>query len=317
MYIQVLPVHTRETRWITNITLESLDGHKIYTKNNTKISGLDGWYLLTTSNIPIKDILINNESIREIIHASYTKNNIFHIWIHTNLGYMFSRCRKDIISEYFDKDLYNKYMLTVDRPITFKHSKLYSESVNSFFKNADGPHWWKDNLPYKIFTTPTVNKDEMLRKFESQLKYKDLDPRNPGDKHEPGWTFQTLKPKDSKGLPLINLNKINNKDAIKLFRTVGYTSILNISIATLAPFSYISIHIDDSTNKNLWQYKKGCKKLYYSFSSNKNVYFKFNEAGLVPLDNLLLVNTSDYVHSVVNDSNSPRKVLICYGNHSI
>ena len=55
--------------------------------------------------------------------------------------------------------------------------------------------------------------------------------------------------------------------AIKLFKTVGYTSILDIFIATLDPFSYGPIHIDDSTNKSLWPYKKGCKKLYYSFST--------------------------------------------------
>ena len=64
---------------ITDITLESLDGYKIYTKNNTKISGLDGWYLLTTSNVQINDILINNESIGELIHTGYIKNNSFHI----------------------------------------------------------------------------------------------------------------------------------------------------------------------------------------------------------------------------------------------
>lgn len=286
---------------ITDITLESLDGYKIYTKNNTKISGLDGWYLLTTSNVQINDILINNESIGELIHTGYIKNNSFHIWIHTNLGCMISCCRKDINTGDFNKELYDNYMLTVDRPITL--SKLYSESINSFFKNANGPHWWKDNPPYKIFTTPTINKNEMLRKFESQLKYNNIE--------EPGWSFQTLKPRAV--LPLIDFNKIDNNDAIKLFKTVGYTSILDIFIATLDPFSYIPIHIDDSTNKSLWPYKKGCKKLYYSFSSNKNIYFKLNEAGLVPLDNLLLVNTSDYVHSVVNDSNNSRKVLIAYG----
>ena len=79
---------------ITDITLESLDGYKTYTKNNTKISGLDGWYLLTTSNVQINDILINNESIGDLIHTGYIKNNSFHIWIHTNLGCMISCCRK-------------------------------------------------------------------------------------------------------------------------------------------------------------------------------------------------------------------------------
>ena len=185
---------------ITDITLESLDGYKIYTKNNTKISGLDGWYLLTTSNIQINDILINNESIGDLIHTGYIKNNSFHIWIHTNLGCMISCCRKDINSDDFNKELYNNYMLTVDRPITL--SKLYSESINSFFKNANGPHWWKDNPPYKIFTTPTINKDEMLHNFESQLKY--------NNNVELGWSFQTLKPRAD--LPLINFNKIDNND---------------------------------------------------------------------------------------------------------
>ena len=96
-------------------------------------------------------------------------------------------------------------------------------------------------------------------------------------------------------------------------QAVGYKKILSFSILELDPKSCIPTHIDDHpTSKNL-SYITGAKKLYFSYNICKNIYFKLGDAGILPLENPILINTAKHVHAVVNNSNAVRKVLMVYG----
>ena len=70
---------------------------------------------------------------------------VFKIWIHTQLGVLLERFLHQIANGKFGKNLFQDYMLTVDRPVKLK--KQWPESIKTFFSNGDGPNWWHKNSP--------------------------------------------------------------------------------------------------------------------------------------------------------------------------
>jgi hypothetical protein len=54
----------------------------------------------------------------------------------------------------------------------------------------------------------------------------------------------------------------------------------------------------------------GCKKFYWNLTDTTDIYFKLGEAGLIPIEYPLMINTAMHVHSLINDSDITRTVDI-------
>jgi hypothetical protein len=280
-----------------------------------------GWYELNIfyvdRKIEIEDILINDASLREFIYTGYyvdgngdihqpgcalwDKGGCFKIWIHTEVGVMFQRILETIRNDDYGTNLFEKYMLTVERPIKIKES--WGEPYISFFANGDGPRWWLNNdrfTPWKIADIPNVDKDMFLRELDQCLPF--------FEKLADGWTRKSLA-RPPRELPFIPWKEISSSILKDFFQKIGYKRIMDISLQTLSPNTAIEIHKDEHYNF----IKKGCKTFYWNITPHENVYFKLGKSGLLPLQYPLFINTIEHPHAVVNERTTQRTVIIAYG----
>ena len=306
---------------ISTFFLTTLDEKNIKCNNNQNIDCINDWHLLTIpfqgQRITIDDILINNESIKHLIYTGYfeTTNGeilqpsstlwqpgIFKIWIHPKVGLMFARIMKQITNGDYGKNLFEKYMLTVDRPVSL--TGKYLNSIESFFNTGSGPYWHKkdtNEFPYKIIKNPifeTIDKNLIIKNSESQFQV--ISDRKSYVK------FSYQKYGGEEKAHSFSLNKINCPETVKVLSAIGYKKLYHIELQYLAPKSYVPMHIDDG--KNI----KGCHKFYWNITNPASVYFKFDCVGLLPIQYPFFYNNGQHVHAVVNDSNAGRYVLIAY-----
>lgn len=284
-----------------------------------------GWYELNIfyvdRKIEIKDISINDVSLREFIHTGYyvdgkgdihqpgcalwDKGGCFKIWVHTEVGVMFQRISETIRNGDYGTNLFEKYMLTVDKPIKIKES--WGEPYVSFFANGDGPRWWFNNdrfTPWKIADIPNIDKDVFLRELDQCLPF--------FEKMKDGWTRKSLK-KGANELPFIPWEEISSSIVKDFFQKIGYKRIIDISLQTLSPNTSIKIHRDDHYKRQMYPFIKGCKKFYWNIKHHENVYFKLGKSGLLPLQHPLFINSIEHPHAVVNERTTERTVVLAYG----
>jgi hypothetical protein len=311
---------------IENFIIETINNLPIKCKNNEILDIDDGWYLIKIPflkfNNQIRDIQINNESIGHLLYTGYFRNQQnriiqpqtaliedghFEIWLHTDIGFYFKSIMSQVKNHDFGKNLFENYKLTVDRPCIIEGN--YPESVKKFFKNSNGPVWWKNDsirFPYKTIT------NENLKHIDKKLLINELKKicafcHNP----YPGWTQWTFKEKTD--LPEIQIKELNSSIIQNLIEEIGYKSIIDICLMKLESHNFIPIHRDDMSKRKMYEVSKGCKKFYWNLDHCEDVYFKLGDAGVLPLENPLLINTNEHVHSVINNKDSERYVLIIHG----
>jgi len=310
---------------IEKFYLKSLNG-EVYNIVLDKEQNLPaGWYELNVfyvdKKILIDDILINDTSLREFRYTGYTVDGdgtkhspgcvvwddggCFKLWIHTEVGVMFSRLCEAIHNGDFGKNLFEKYVFTVDRPLNI--DKSWGEPWVSYFANGSGPRWWLNNdilTPWKIANVPKVDKDLLIGELSRVLPFTE-------EMYE-GWTSQSLKEGKS-DLPFIPWEDIDSKLVVDFFRAVGFKRIINIGLQRLAPRHTVRLHRDDHVNRQMYHYTKGCKKFYWNLSDTENVYFKLGKSGFLPLQHPLWINTISHSHALVNARDSERIVVLAYG----
>ena len=318
--------------YIKDFIIDDLYGNSYPTENKKTFDHLDGWFLLripykNTKN-EITSIKINNFDIGYLIYTGYFENNNkkkfqpacavwepgeFKIWLHTNVGFYKFFITEQVSNSDYGKNLFDKYMLTVDYSTDIS-KEIYPDDVYNFFRHPIGPRWWKkDDItrPYKILKDTnftTINK-ELLK--DEIKKISKVHEKNEKSEIYPGGR-EAFSLKRNANLPLVNVEEFYG-ELKKIIDTVGYKSILNISLQYLQPKSAIRIHIDDHLNRESWKYLAGCKKFYWTLTDPKSVYFKIGNAGLLPLDAPTLINTGMHSHSVVNDSDEIRATVLIYG----
>ena len=290
-----------------------------------------GWYELivpyTGKKIEISDILNNNESIKELIYTGYytdgngaihqpatavwDKGGYFTIWIHTQTGILWQRFCDQIRSGDFGTNLFDKYMLTVDRNVKIKNN--FTSTLQSYFANGYGPNWWLKNdklTPYTIVDSNDVkatDTEKLLSELDKCLPYKHKDLNG-----VTGWHRAGLK-EGCADLPFVEVNHLGSEFVQNFVNKLGYKRIIDIAIQKLAPNTAVPIHRDDHYRRKGYPYTSGAKKFYWNLSSANNVFFKLGTAGLLPLDQPLFINTVEHVHAVINQSEEERTVIHMYG----
>lgn len=313
---------------IENFLVEDLYKKEFQVNVGDVFSVNSDWFLI---KIPyqgfkneITSIKINNHDIGYLIYTGWFENRKkekfqpatavwepgeFKIWMHKNFGLHQYYTYSQISNGDYGKNLFDDYMLTVDYSVDVDCS--YPEDIRNFFKHPFGPRWWKkDDItrPYKILDNENfsfLNKTNLISDVLDVAKVKNIN-----SSQTPNWWGWGLK--KNSDLPLIDINTFSG-ELKKLIDLIGYTSIVDISIQYLNPKSVIKIHVDDHLKRDCWPYIAGCKKLYWNLTDTDSVYFKLGEAGMLPLDFPLLVNTSMHTHGLINDSNNVRTVVIIYG----
>lgn len=300
-------------------------------------SDFHGWFKLSLnglsdSTVDISEIRINNESIAHGLYTGFAVNQAgeilqpctafndkleFSIWLHTNLGEFFASLYSQIRNGDYGTNLFANYQFTVDKPIQL--ADIYPESIKTFFARATGPHWWhhhSDDCPYAILD---IALDQKLQNSIDQLENYMLTQTIYGKpfvqktKGANGNWRQLNSPVATSQADAMPMESIPIEYLQSILYKIGYRKILSYSILELDPKSYIEIHVDDYYSSKNYKYLVGAKKFYVSFNVQDEIYFKLGNAGILPLDKPLLINSLKHVHSVVNDSNQIRKAFMVYG----
>ena len=203
------------------------------------------------------------------------------------------------------------YAFTVDRPKVVR--KDWPADIKSFFSLGHGPQWWhKDDtrFPWKRCNLPKFDVSQMLQQLDEILPYSCTRECGPGQHLYIKNLKDTNLPSD---LPFVELKDIASPLFRELATGVGYKRIIDISVQTLNPNSFVEIHRDDHYKREAYPFMKGCKKLYWACESHDDVHFKLGNSGLLPLDAPLLINTIDHTHAVVHEGTRPRISLLVYG----
>jgi len=285
-----------------------------------------GWYELcieyVDTEVEILDILVNNASINHMLYTGYVtdrhgnliqpatavweKDTVFSIWIHTEIGEMYQRLLETIRNGDFGQNLFEKYVLTVDRPLAIKDH--WPEHIRSFYATAHGPQWWYksgNDIPWKYCDLPKYDTDELLSELKPMLV-------NYQERYNGGSLIWQIKD-DISDLPFIELDDIPSKLVRDFVSSIGYTRLIDISVQTLSPGTYIDIHRDDHYQRAAYPYMKGCKKFYWACEAHEGVYFKQGRGGILPLDRPLLLDTIEHPHAVVHEGDQVRTSILVYG----
>ena len=321
---------------VENFILEDLSGNQTIASNNKQVELDNDWHLLKIkyNNVAneIKSIIIDNTDIGYLLYAGYVENTklekfqpatslweegFFNLWIHPNVGIMIYSYKNAISNGEFGTDLFSNYMLTVDRPVNLKNN--YPDSVEQFFKHGFGPKWWtKDSQrPYKILNDKLfddIDKEE-LKKQVKDFSQHNFD-RQIGNENQ-RFIVHSLKYcvqdncKEWVDDPYFYpLEDIEFPELKKLIEIAGFTSVLDVCLHEITPATSLPIHIDDPKMRKAWPYIDGCKRFFWVLDNLEGSYFKLGEAGLLPLDYPLMINTQNIAHSVVNDNNEKSRFAI-------
>ena len=315
---------------IDHVYLIDLAGNKIDLELGKETSLQDGWYEL---NVPytgkendIVDICVNNETLKETMYTGWYmdgKNNrhqpnmavwdeggVFKIWVHTNLGVYFNRVLSEIWQGDFGTNLDKNYTITVDRPMQLK--KEWPASIKGFFEFGDGPHWWRlgqYNTPYKVLELDLPPVEKVIEECNKVCTYEITS-------HEKSLEVKSTSDRDNE-LPFNDLSDADIPYIKNLIQQIGFTNILDMSLTKMKPGSTLELHkATGNYSKKSYPYMRGCKKFYWALTEYKDWYFKLGRAGILPLDKPCLINTTEHVHTVVNertDHEEDRYVFSLYG----
>ncbi len=312
--------------------LLDLHGNKISFVINSDIQVKDGWYELIcesdNSQLEIKDVTIDDASVGHWLYTSffeYTDGTLlqpsthlhaegkWRFWFHTDLAYYFQVMYQSITEKYLGTNLFERYMFTVDRPISFEND--YDDIVESFFRLGSGPRWWRKNTvmtPYRVLDDPyfdqqntqdIVNEVEKLFHDKSYL----------WDGHPKGTKMLSLREDGRTVLPTMQIKDIPSAKLQEVVHHAGFKNVLNIFLSVIPPRSTIGIHIDDQYYRPGIKLLSGASQFNWPLTPEATTYFRLGEAGLIPNDKPAFINPQRHTHSLVNDSSQARAVMYIYG----
>ena len=107
-----------------------------------------------------------------------------------------------------------------------------------------------------------------------------------------------------------------NKKSREQFELNAYKRLIDISVQTLAPNTFIDLHRDDHYKRKMYPYIKGCKKFYWTIENPEGVHFKLGRSGCIPHQDPLLINAIEQPHCVINEGTNTRTSILIYGELS-
>lgn len=272
--------------------------------------------------IKIVDICINNESIEHFIYTGQyiTANGNrfmpctemwepgeFSIYLHTDIGVFKSRVLNDIDVGDLGTDLNKKYLFTYDNNVEIKSH--HSLTLKSFMASTyEGPRWWKSHsAPYEILHFD-FNAEKIIE--ETERLYNSIENIDYDSKFRKGKTLRG-------NISEVTTSLEHNSDTLgifsDIFKGLNKDNLYTFYISKLWPGGSIPLHKDDHPKSVFADKIKGRSKFYWNVNYCNGVYFKYgNGVGTLPLEYPLMINTYDFSHAVVNDSDQIRTVVWGY-----
>ena len=192
--------------------------------------------------------------------------------------------------------------------MTTLSSETYPKLIRDFFLSD---HSTSDGTAHRPITLPfEYDPGELLREAE-QLPYDDRTVNRcyvwgPEGKEDPGCDLITSN--DKHHTAQIDLTKFPKiRDFIDKANAVGPVTYLTFK--KMKPMGYIMPHVDSECNPY---------KIYVPLNWPEGSVFKVFRQGVVDFSGLRanLINTSDHMHSVVNDSHEHRIIFSFYADWS-
>jgi len=296
-------------------------------KSFTLEYSVEQWFWLKipysgNEKIKIVDILINNESIEHFIYTGeyhtddgerfmpcteMWKSGEFCIYLHTNVGLFKSRVLNDIDVGDLGTDLTEKYLFTFDNRIEIQDH--HSATLKSFMSSTiEGPRWWKnETAPYEILHFD-YNQQQVIS--EAEKLYNSIEKIDYDEQFKKG---KTLRGNISEVDTPLKITEENLGVFADIFKQLNKETLYTFYISKLYPGGSIPLHKDDHPKSAFADQIKGRAKFYWNVSNCDGVYFKYgNGVGTLPLEHPLMINTYDFSHAVVNDSDSIRTVVWGY-----
>ena len=302
MGLEIKTAHNTKGIKITNLDRITVDYQKFVLE--------DQWYkiLIPCMKHHILDIRVHGESIAHCLNSGVTSSKGYELWIHGDLSQYFARLSRYIAHDDLMrfKDLKKKYLITESWNEKIK-GDFVPPSVRNFFAKGDGPHWYHkddvDSLPYLEYEGPAVDTNINL---EEDLQFSDTKFYGQGK-------CKSLKANPN--LPTMPVSEIKNQGLRSTMEQFGFTDMLQMQYVELMPNSWLPVHMDDWTYDSGRNFMKGPVQLYFVLSGDtKNIKFKFKNVGLLNVENPIFINNQKFVHSLVYTGDSPRGVLLAYGN---
>ena len=304
-----------------------------------------GFFLLkflSRNECVIKDILVENDSVRELIYLGYAELKDKKIQPYTNikpneewcfplilpLSNFLNFIKTNIRNGYFGQDIFKIFKIYMPESIKIKNFfptvlRNYFEQDNSFSiiePKGNNVKWFTNEceLPFQPCSMSYPN-NELSTEFLKNLSDIDWDlspsPQQAVNKEEYNVTdtqtwkkFQILKNNNGHWTESSNLDFSKWPVLYDFLKSIPNENIFSALFMELPPGGFIYPHNDSSQEK--WGYSEGVECLYIPLSGDeKNIYFKFGNYGCVDLTKINFINNTKYPHAVVNQSKSTRFVL--------
>lgn len=299
--------------------------------------------LLTENDCAIKDILIENDSIRELIYLGYSdlKNIKIQPYVDIKsqqewsfplilpLSDFLNFIKTNIRNGYFGKNLFDIFKIYIPESIEINSS--FPRVLQDYFKKdssfsvienkGKNVEWFSNEceLPFQSCSL-YYPKEELSNEF--MKNFSDID-WNLSVSHQVSvnkkeynldnsqtWKkFEIIKKDLSKNWrDRFTLESLKWPTLYKVLESIPNENIFDALFLELPSGGFIYPHNDSSIDH--WGYQNNVECLYIPFLGHeKDVYFKFGNFGCIDLTRINFINNTKYPHAVVNQSNNTRFVL--------
>lgn len=284
------------------------------------------------SRITIDNVFINSSGLRQTIYMSYIVTETGEmvqpattLWEKTQtwvlpfgnpVSYWINLISQKIPPDMLGQDLSKKYNIIY--PVKIKLQENCFPLVTDFFEHN-----------FDFFCRP-IDETNFLPQRKTNLTISDFDIQSALDEIDQNWQWiqdnQVVQyaGKEYNDLesvagiePWLNLKIIADNKFLpesdrlpkvqQLIRSLSVNSIKKAHIGILPPGSIIAPHVD---NIGLTEPgARGCQTLYIPLRWPPGNYFKFSSGGLIDSPEPWLINNSDHMHALINQSNQYRIIL--------
>ena len=320
--------------------LHDIKGFSRTIQNGEHFGIAPGWYKLNihhsgNGDDVIEDISINGESIRHLKYVGVFESEdgltcpattlwqegVWSLSIHTNLGFMFKKYFEQIDDGDYGQKLLDLYTYTVDQPITLPES--FPPSIRNFFSTSFGVNFWNlkynNQLPYIRLPKNIFDGINVQNLISACKDGHDIEHRVATD-HEDSVYGRIKKWQDNHFEDeghVVNFENFPYEPLAVALQLIGFKKWIHWGLHELKPGDYLPMHRDDYYHRKDSEEFIGCRKFYWGLDNIEGAYFKNGSAGLLPINEPLIINTSHHTHSVVNTGANTRIIFLMYGQFDI
>ena len=282
------------------------------------------------SRIAIDDVFVNSSSLRQVLYMSYITTDAGEmlqpattLWEKTQtwilpfgnpVSYWISLVSQKVAAQSLGQDLSKKYNIIYPAKIKLQGNCLplvrdfFEHNFDFFCKPKDETNFLplrKTNVDISGFDIQSVL-DEIDANWQwiqdNQAEYSQKEYTDQTLPGLPSWTNLRIFIDDeflfeSDRLPVVQ----------QLVKSLPVNGIKKAYIGILPPGSIIAPHVDNTGLAAPGS--RGCNTLYIPLRWPPGNYFKFSSGGLIDSATPWLINISDHVHALINQSDQYRVIL--------